>query len=91
MVWGRGTIENVRLDTLRQIKDRLYFVERFYRRGVHLDYVSDDEAEAPNPNPEPEEDQDEARLLRVLSKKNSKPTIEVISYDGKLDTNFVLD
>ena len=45
----------------------------------------------PNHNLEPEEDQDEERLLRVLSRENSKPTIEVVPYDGKLDNNFVLD
>ena len=27
----------------------------------------------------------------MLSRKNSKPTIEVDLYDGKLDTNVVLD
>ena len=61
------------------------------RRRAHLDDVSDDEAVAPNSNLEPEEDQDEGILLRVLSRKNSKPTIEVVPYDGKLDTKAVLD
>ena len=45
----------------------------------------------PNHNPEPEEDQDEERLLRLLSRENSKPAIEVVPYDGKLETNVVLD
>ncbi|MDF3680986.1 hypothetical protein P3S38_28840 [Enterobacter hormaechei] len=36
-------------------------------------------------------DQDEERLLRVLSRENSKPIVEVVPYDGKLDTNVVLD
>ena len=27
----------------------------------------------------------------MLSRKNSKPIVEVVPYDGKLDTNFVLD
>ena len=40
--------------------------------------MSDDEAVAPNPNPEPKEDQDEARLLRVLSRENLKPAVEVV-------------
>ena len=53
--------------------------------------MSDDEAIAPNHNLELEEDQDEERLLRVLSRENSKPVIEVVPYDGKLDTNVVLD
>ena len=53
--------------------------------------MNNDEAVELNPNLEPEEDQDEARLLRVLSRENSKPTVEVVPYDGKLDTNVVLD
>ena len=27
----------------------------------------------------------------MLSRKNSKPNVEVVPYDGKLDTNVVLD
>ena len=61
------------------------------RRGAHLEDVSDDEAVAPNPNLQLEEDQDEARLLRVLSRAHSKPVVEVVPYDGKFDTNVVLD
>ena len=91
MVRGRGNADNAILDTLRQIAARLDAVETAQRRGAHLDDVSDDEAVAPNPNPEPEEDQDEARLMRVLSRANSKPVVEVVPYDGKLDTNVVLD
>ena len=53
--------------------------------------MTDDEAITPNHNLEPEEDQDEERLLRVLSRENSKPVVEVVPYDGKLDTNVVLD
>ena len=30
-------------------------------------------------------------MLRLLSRENSKPTIEFVPYDGKLDTNVVLD
>ena len=66
-------------------------METAQRRGAHLEDVSDDEVVAPNHNPKPEEDQDEERLLRVLSRENSKPTIEIVPYDGKLDTNVVLD
>lgn len=58
---------------------------------MHLDDVSDDEEAKPNPNLESKEDQDEARLLIVLSRENSKPIVEVVPYDGKLDTNVVLD
>ena len=76
---------------MRQIVARLDVVEIVQRRGAHLDDVSDDEAVAPNPNPDPEEDQDEARLLRVLSRAHSKPVVEVVPYDGKLETNVVLD
>lgn len=53
--------------------------------------MSDDEAATPDHNPELEEDQDEERLLQVLSRENSKPVIEFFPYDGKLDTNDVLD
>ena len=53
--------------------------------------MSDDEVATPNHNPKPEEDQDEERFLRVLSRENSKPTVEVVLYDRKLDTNVVLD
>ena len=53
--------------------------------------MSDDEVAAPNHNPKLEEDQDEERLLRVLSRENSKPTIGVVPYDGKLDTIVMLD
>ena len=79
------------LDQLRQIEARLDVVETTQKRGAHLDDASDDEAAALNHNPEPEEDQDEERLLRVLSRENSKPVVEVVPYDGKLDTNVVLD
>ena len=61
------------------------------RRGVHLDDVSDNEVVTPNPNLELEEDQDEERLLRLLSMENSKPVVEVVPYDEKLDTNSMLD
>ena len=47
---------------------------------MHLDDVSDDETTTPNHNPEPKEDQDEERLLRVLSRANLKPAIEVVPY-----------
>ena len=79
------------MDTLRQIAARLDAVEIAQRRGAHLEDVSDDEVAAPNHNPKPEEDQDEERLLQVLSRENSKPVVEVVTYDGKLDTNAMLD
>ena len=91
MVRARGNVDNAILDTLRQIVARLDVVKTAQRRVAHLDDVSDDEAIAPNPNPECKEDQDEARSLRLLSRENSKPTIEVVPYDGKLDTNAMLD
>lgn len=58
---------------------------------MHLEDVSDDEVAAPNHNLEPEEDQDKESLLRVFFRENSKPIVEVVPYDGKLDTNIVLD
>ena len=64
------------MDQLRQITVRLDVVEI---------------ASSPNHNLEPEEHQDEERLLRVLSRENLKPIVEVVPYDGKLDTNAVLD
>ena len=92
MVRGRGNnVDNAILDQLRQIAARIDAVETAQRRGAHLEDVSDDEAAAPNHNPEPEEDQEEERLLRLLSRANSKPAVEVVAYDGKLDTNAVLD
>ena len=75
---------------LRQIIAILDVVEMTQKRREHLDDVSDDEAIVPNPNPKHEEDQDEARLLRVLSRANAKPTIEVTPYDRKLDINVVV-
>ena len=74
MVHGRGNADNVILDQLRQIAARLDVMETAQRRGEHLEYVSDDEVAAPNHNPKLEEDQDEERLLRVVSRENSKPT-----------------
>ena len=91
MICGRENVDNSILDQLRQITTRLDVVEISQRRGTHLDDVSDDEAVAPNHNLEPEEDQDEERLLQLLSRENSKPIVEVVPYDGKLDTNVVLD
>ena len=91
MVRGRGNVDNAILDTLRKIAARLDVVETAQRSGVHLEDVSDDEVVAPNHNLEPKEDQDEERLLQVLSRVNSKPSIEVVPYDGKLDTNVVLN
>ena len=91
MVHGRVNVNNAILDQLRQITSILDVVDTTQRRGAHLDDVSDDEAKAPNHNPKPKEDQDEEGLLRVLSRANSKPTVEVFPYDEKLDTNVVLD
>ena len=92
MVCGRGNhVDNTILDRLRQIAARLDAMEIAQRRGAHLEDVSDDEAATPNHNLEPKEDQDEERLLRVLSRAYSKPAVEVVPYDGKLDTNAVLD
>ena len=91
MVCGKENIDNSILDQLRQITARLDATETTQRRGAHLEDVSDDEVARPNPNLEPEEDQDEERLLQVLSRANSKPVVEVVPYDGKLDTNVVLD
>ena len=90
MVRGKN-VDNAIIDTLRQIVARLDVVEISHRRGAHLDDVSDDEANIPNPNPKLEEVQDEARLLRVMSRANAKPTVEVVPYDGKLDINVMLD
>ena len=80
MVQGRGIIDNVMLDTLKQTEARLDTIEIAQRRGEHLDDVSDDEVVAPNPNLEPKEDQDEERLLRVLSRENSKPAVKVVPW-----------
>ena len=91
MVHGRRNVDNAILDQLTQIAARLDVVEIAQRRGAHLDDVSDDEVVAPNHNLEPEEDPDEERLLRVLSKANSKPAIEVVPYDRKFDPKAVLD
>ena len=87
----RRNVDNIIIDTLRQIVAKLDAIEIVQRRGAHLDDVSDDEANVPNPNLELEEDHDEARLLIVLSRANSKPAIKVTPYDGKLDINVVLD
>ena len=91
MVHGRGNHDNAIFDQLRQIVARLDAVETTQRRGAHLDDVIDNEVVPPNHNPELEEDQDEASFLRVLSRENSKPVVEVVPYDRKLDTNVVLD
>lgn len=91
MVQRRGNGDNVIMDMLRQIIARLKAVERAQGRGVHLEDVSDDEEVAPNMNPKPKVERDEERILRVLSRKNSKPVVEVSCYDGRLETNVVLD
>ena len=91
MVRGRGNAANIILDTLTYIIARLDTIEITQRRRAHIDDVSDDEAVAPNPNSEPKENQDEERLLRVLSRAHLNPAIEVVPYDGKLDTNVMLD
>lgn len=81
------------MDMLTQIIAKLDAIETTQRRGVHLDDVSDDEGElrAPNPNPEHEVEYGEERLLRFLSRVHSKPNVEVTIYDGRLDTNTLLD
>lgn len=91
MVQGRGDADNSIMDMLRQITKRLEGIEIVQKRGVHLDDVSDDEEVVPNPNPEPEIKQDEDRLPKVFSRENSRPTIEVSFYNGRLETNVVLD
>ncbi len=53
--------------------------------------MSDHEFMAPNPIPKLEEDQHVERILRFLSSAHSKLVVEVIPYDGRLDTNVVLD
>ena len=58
---------------------------------MHLDDISDDKVVERNPNLEPKEDQDEERLLKFLSRAHSKLVVEIFPYDGKLDTNVVLD
>ena len=90
MVQGRGNVDTIIMDMLRQIAARLDVVEIAQRRGAHLDDVSDNEAMTPNPNLNLEEDQNEERLLRVLSRADSKLVVEVVPYDRKLDTNVVL-
>lgn len=79
------------MDMLRQIAARLEVVEATQRRGVHLEDVSDDEEVAPNYNLEPEVEQDEEMLLRFLFGVNSRLAVEVACYDGKLETDVVLD
>ena len=92
MVHSRGNkVDNSILDQLRKIAARLDAMEIAQRRGEHLDDVSDDEEVATNHNPELKEDLDEERLLQVLSRENSKLVVEVVSYDGELDTNSMLD
>ena len=91
MVCGKGNVDYAILDQLRKIEDRLDVVEIAQRRGAHLEDVSDDEVVAPNPNLKLEEDQDKERLLRVLSREHLKPIVEVVPYDGKLDTNAMLE
>lgn len=59
MVWGRGNVDNIIVDMLRQIVAKLYVVETTQRRGVHIDNFSDYEAiVTPNPNPKVEEDEE---------------------------------
>lgn len=90
MVQGRGNVDNTIMDMLRQISTRLDLVETTQRRVVHLDDSSDDEVVVAS-NHELEIQEDEERLLRVLSRENYKPFVEVASYDEKLDTNPLLD
>ena len=56
---------------------------------VHHDGSDDEVVVAPTLEPKVEDE--EERILRVLFRENSKPIIEVSSYDGKLDTNALLD
>ena len=53
--------------------------------------MSDDEGMTQNHNPKLEEDQDGKILLILLFRGHSMPNVEVVPYDGKLDTNVVLD
>lgn len=53
MVHGRGNANNVIIDILRQISERLGVIETSQRRGVHLEYFCDDKEVTPNPNLEP--------------------------------------
>ena len=55
------------------------------------DAWKDEEEETPNLEPIPEAKQDEEIILGVFSKANSKPTIEVSQYDGRLETDTLLD
>ena len=70
---------------------RLEAIEIIHRRGIHLEGISDDEEVAPNPNPKPNGEQDEEIILIVLSRENVRVDVELYFYDGRLDTNGVLD
>ena len=91
MVHGIGNVDSSFMDMLRQFIAKLDVAETTQRRGVHFDDVSHDDSITPNPDLEPEKDEDEEIYLRVLSRAYLKPNMKVIHYDGKLDTNVVLD
>ena len=91
MVYGRGNTNNAIMDMLRYIAARLEAIEKLKRRGVHLEYVSDEKEETPNPKPKFEVEKYKESNLRFLSRVNARPTIEVSCYDGILETNFVMD
>ena len=91
MVRDRGNIDSSMMDMLRLIAMILEVVEIMQRRVMHLEDVSDNEEATSNPTHEPDVEQDEERILRFMSRVNSRPNIEFSCYDRRLEMNFVLD
>lgn len=83
------------IELLRGIAVRFEAIKMAQRRGRHVEDVSEDKEEevatreqGANPSTN---DPDEERFIRALSRENTRPHFTPLYYDGKLDSDELLD
>lgn len=89
-----GNANPTMMEMLRGIVAQLEVVETSQRRGQHVEDVSEDlEEEVAGEQVENLQvnDPDEERFIKPLSRVNSRSHFSPPDYDGKLDSNELLD
>lgn len=90
MVCGSRDVGPTVMDLLRQIAARLEAVETAQRRGRPIEDVSEDEVEEVGEQV-PDIEQGDGRFLRAMTRVNAKPHFNPPDYDGKLDSDELLN
>lgn len=91
---ARGNANSAMMEMLRGIVARLDAIEMTQRRGRPVDVVSDEEVEEKEGREredQPGLDQGEERFIKALTRANTKPHLNPLDYNGKLDSNELLD